>query len=125
MAFPKRTGDRRYATEMAAQKGITTIHTAEIQYYSQYGQYATSLPQLAALIDRDLATGEKGGFKFVLQQTPTGYILLVNPTAFGTSGMHTFFSDQSLAIHVHTGRESATANDPLLGETQQQRHKTG
>jgi type IV pilus assembly protein PilA len=121
--FPKRTSDR-YAQEMAAQKAITTIHTAEIQYYSQYGQYATSLSQLATLIDRDLAAGEKGGFKFVLQQTPTGYALSVNPAVFGTSGTHTYFSDQSMAIHVHNGPEPATANDGLLGETQQQQQQT-
>jgi type IV pilus assembly protein PilA len=105
-------------------KAIATINSAEIQYYSQYGRYATSLAQLGptagALIDRNLATGKTGGFNFVLQQSPTGYILLVKPTVFGTSGKHTFYSDQSLAIHVHNGPEPATANDSLLGETHQQ-----
>ena len=77
----------------------------------------------AELIDRDLASGEKGGFKFNLQQTPTGYALLVNPTAFGTSGSHTYFSDQSMTIHQHSGQEPATVNDPLLGETTQQQQQ--
>lgn len=132
VALPKLNNARRYAQEMAAEKAITTVHTAETQYYSQYGQYATTLAQLgppasgapspngADLIDRDLASGEKGNFKFVLQQTPTGYALAVTPTAFGTSGTHTFFSDQSMSIHVHNGQEPATVNDPLLGENQQQ-----
>jgi|SRR5579863_3642440 len=132
VALPKLTSARRYAQEMAAAKAITTVHTAETQYYSQYGQYATSLLQLgppasgtpgpagAELIDKDLASGEKGGFKFVLQQTATGYALNVNPVAFGTGGTHTYFSDQSMSIHQHNGPEPATANDPLLGETQQQ-----
>jgi type IV pilus assembly protein PilA len=136
VALPKLTSARRYAQEMAATKAITTIHTAETQYYSQFGNYATSLTQLgppasgaagpngAELIDRDLASGEKGGFKFVLQQTPTGYALAVTPTAFGTSGTHTYFSDQSMTIHVHNGQEPATANDGLLGESQQQQQQT-
>jgi type IV pilus assembly protein PilA len=136
VALPKLTNARRYAQEMAAEKAITTIHTAETQYYSQYGQYATTLTQLgppasgtagpngAELIDKDLASGEKGGFKFVLQPTPSGYGVVVNPTSFGTSGSHTFFSDQSMAIHVHNGQEPATVNDPLLGETQQQQQTT-
>ena len=101
VALPKLTSARRYAQEMAAVKAISTIHTAETQYYSQYGQYATTLQQLgppasgsaapngAELIDRDLASGQKGGFQFVLTQTPTGYGLQVTPTAFGTSGTHT------------------------------------
>ena len=46
VALPKLTSARRYAQEMAAAKAITTIHTAETQYYSQYGVYATSLAQL-------------------------------------------------------------------------------
>jgi type IV pilus assembly protein PilA len=135
VALPKLTSARRYAQEMAATKAITTIHTAETQYYSQFGQYATSLAQLgppasgaagpngADLIDRDLASGEKGGFKFVLQQTPTGYAVAVAPIVFNTSGTHTYFSDQSMAIHVHSGQEPATANDGLLGETQQQQQQ--
>jgi prepilin-type N-terminal cleavage/methylation domain-containing protein len=135
VALPKLTSARRYAQEMAAAKAITTIHTAETQYYSQYGAYATSLAQLgppasgnpgpngAELIDRDLASGEKGGFKFVLQQTQTGYALQVAPVAFGTGGTHTYYSDQSMSIHQHNGQEQATAADPLLGETQQQQQQ--
>jgi prepilin-type N-terminal cleavage/methylation domain-containing protein len=135
VALPKLTSARRYAQEMAAAKAITTVHTAETQYYSQYGVYATSLQQLgppasgtpnpsgAELIDKDLASGEKGGFKFVLQQTQTGYALNVNPVAFGTSGTHTYYSDQSMSIHQHNGQEPATASDPLLGETQQQQQQ--
>src|SRR5579863_6245469 len=46
VALPKLTSARRYAQEMAAVKAITTIHTAETQYYSQYGAYATTLQQL-------------------------------------------------------------------------------
>jgi hypothetical protein len=67
------TGSREL---LAAVKAITTIHTAETQYYSEHGGYAASLAQLgpngADLIDNDLASGEKGGFKFVAQQTRSG-----------------------------------------------------
>jgi type IV pilus assembly protein PilA len=105
VALARDTSDSGYAREMAAAKAITTIHTAEVQYYSQYGRYATSLAQLgpaansspspdgAELIDRDLASGEKNSFKFVLRHTPTGYALSVTPTASGTSGTHTYYSD--------------------------------
>jgi hypothetical protein len=122
---------------MAAARAITTVHTAETQYYSQYGQYATALAQLgppasgtpgpngAELIDKDLASGEKGGFKVILVQTQTGYALNVNPIAFGTGGTHTYYSDQSMTIHQHSGQEPATATDPLLGETQQQKRQQG
>jgi type II secretory pathway pseudopilin PulG len=73
IAAPKLTNTRRYAQEMAAVKAIETIHTAQTQYFSQYGAYATSLMHLgppangapdltqAGLIDEGLANGEKGG----------------------------------------------------------------
>jgi prepilin-type N-terminal cleavage/methylation domain-containing protein len=128
VALPKLNNARRYAQEMAAVKAITTIHTAEAQYYSQYGQYATALTQLgpptngapgpngADLIDRDLASGDKGGFKFNLQPSQSGYSVAVVPDAYGTSGTHTFYSDQSMTIHQHSGQEPATVNDPIIGE---------
>jgi hypothetical protein len=91
-----------FREEMAAKAAIKAVQSAETQY-SQYGQYAASLAQLgpngAELIDRDLASGEKGGFKFILQQTQTGFSLDVNPVAFGTSATHTYYSDQSMEIH--------------------------
>ena len=136
VALPKLAKARLFAQEMAATKAITTIHTAETQYYSQYGQYATSLTQLgpptsgtagpngAELIDRDIASGEKGGFKFVLQPTQTGYALSAAPIQYGTSGTHTYFSDQSMSIHVHNGQEPATVNDGLMGETASQQQQT-
>jgi type IV pilus assembly protein PilA len=112
--------DPRWRSEMTAVNAMTTIHTAETQYYSQFGRYATSLAQLgptgANLIDRHLASGEKGGFKFVLRQAQTGYALTVHPVAFGTSGIHTYYSDQSMSIHQHNGAEPATVGDPPLGE---------
>ena len=128
VALPKLNNARRYAQEMAAVKAISTIHTAESMYYSQYGQYATTLTQLgpptngaagpngADLIDRDLASGTKGGFKFNLQPAQAGYAVTVTPEAYGASGTHTYYSDQSMSIHQHTGQEPATANDPLIGE---------
>ena len=135
VALPKLTKARTFAQEMAAQKAINTIHTAETQYYSQYGQYATSLTQLgpptsgtasasgAELIDKELAAGEKGNFKFTIAPTPTGYTVTAIPTQFGVSGNHTYFSDQSMAIHQHSGPEPATPNDPLSGEKEQQQTK--
>jgi type IV pilus assembly protein PilA len=129
VALPKLTTAVRGARETGAVKAITTIHTAQVQYYSNFNRYAASMqelgpptsgapgPQAAELIERDLASGEKGGYKYTLQVTPTGYIITAVPSQFGTSGSKTYYSDQGMGIHVHNGQEPATANDPLLGET--------
>ena len=114
-----------FAQEMGAMKTITTIHTAEAQYFSQFGKFAGSLqelgppasgaagPSAADLIPGLLAnTGEGSGYKYVLTLTATGYTVNANPDAFGTTGTRTFYSDQSLTIHNHYGQEPASATDP-------------
>ena len=122
VALPKLTSARRYAQEMAAAKAITTIHTAETQYYSQYGRYASSLnelgpptsgaasPAAADVIGNDLSGGEKQGYKFTFTGNAGGYVINANPTAFGNSGSRTFYSDQSMVIRQNYGPENATAN---------------
>jgi prepilin-type N-terminal cleavage/methylation domain-containing protein len=127
IALPRFGNARRYATEMAAMKTITTVHTAETQYFSQYGKFAGTLTELgppasggpsasaADLIPGGLAqTGENNGYKFVLALTANGYTVNANPTLFGTTGSRTFFSDQSMTIHQHAGQEPATGADPEL-----------
>jgi prepilin-type N-terminal cleavage/methylation domain-containing protein len=122
MALPRLNTARRGAYETGAIKAITTIHTAQAQYYSQFGKYAESLavlgppasgaPNASAsdLLPGDLSKGEKGGYRFELQLKPEtgGYVVNASPTAFGTSGSRTFFSDQSLTIRQHFGPEPAT-----------------
>jgi type IV pilus assembly protein PilA len=101
-------------------KGITTIHTAEVQYYSSYGRFATSLRELGPsgvnLIERDLAGGKKDGNRFTLTATPAGYAISAGPDQSCTSADKNYFSDQGMGIHVHNAPEPATLNDPLQGE---------
>ena len=126
MAIPHLDKARRQAMETGAIQAITTIHTAQAQYYSQFGKYAESLtalgppasgnpsPSAAELISGDLASGEKGGFKYAMQVTPLGYTLNANPVAFNNTGGRTFYSDQTLVIRQNMGIEPATAASPEL-----------
>jgi len=124
IAAPRLSRARMYAQETAALAAIKTIQTVQVQYYSQYGKYATSLQELgppssgaaspaaADLIQNDLASGEKQGYKFTVTGTPGGYIVNANPVAFNSSGSRTFWSDQSMTIRQNYGQEPATANSP-------------
>ncbi len=126
VAMPRLSKSRMYAQEMAAVQAIKTLHIAQTQYYSTYGKYAETLaalgpptsgaagPAASDLIQEDLATGEKQGYKFTLTATPGGYIINANPIAFGTSGSRTFFSDQSMTIRNNYGQEPATATSSLF-----------
>ncbi|MGA2435581.1 MAG: prepilin-type N-terminal cleavage/methylation domain-containing protein [Bryobacteraceae bacterium] len=126
IALPKINTARMSAQEMAAIKQIGTIHTAQAQYYSQFGANATKLDQLgpptsgnpgpaaADLIPGDLAKGLKTGYVFTLQASPLGYTVNANPQTFGSSGRRCFFSDQTLVVRENWGAEPATINSPEI-----------
>ncbi|HWB96942.1 MAG TPA: prepilin-type N-terminal cleavage/methylation domain-containing protein [Bryobacteraceae bacterium] len=120
IALPKLNRARMYAQETASIAAIKTIHSAQTQYFSQFGRFATNLTELgppssgqpgpsgADLIPGDLANGEKSGYKFVVASGPGGYTISAVPLVYNTSGTRTFFSDQSLVIRENYGQEPAT-----------------
>ena len=122
IALPKLNRARMYAQETAAIKHVQTIHTAQTQYFSQFGRFAANLAELgpaasgapnasaADLIPGDLAAGEKGGYKYILAANPSGYTINANPVAYNSTGSRTFFSDQSLVIRENYGQDPATVN---------------
>jgi type IV pilus assembly protein PilA len=127
IAMPKLTNAKKFAQETAALRAIQTIHTAEVQYNSQYGRYAVSLAELgppasgaasaaaADLIGNDLANGIKQGYKFTVAGNNGGYIVNANPINYGTDGNKTFYSDQTMVIHENNGPEPATATSKEQG----------
>ena len=127
IAMPKLSNAKRFAQETAAIRAIQTIHTAEVQYSSQYGRFATSLTELgppatgaaspasADLIGNDLSNGTKQGYKFTLTGSPSGYTVLAVPEVFGTTGSKTFYSDQTMVIRENDGAEPATVNSKEIG----------
>jgi len=126
IAVPKFTHAQMYTRETAAIQAIKAIHTAEVQYQSQFGRYAASLTELgppasgtantsaADLIGNDLANGEKQGYKFIVAATTGGYTINANPVSYNTSGSRSFYSDQSMVIHENYGPEPATAQSKEL-----------
>jgi prepilin-type N-terminal cleavage/methylation domain-containing protein len=126
IAMPKLNRARMYSQETAAIGAIRTLHTAQVQFNSQYGRFATSLTELgppasggpsaaaADLIGNDLSGGEKSGYKFSLTGNPSGYIINANPIAYNSSGSRTFYSDQSMVIRENYGPEPATLNSKEL-----------
>jgi prepilin-type N-terminal cleavage/methylation domain-containing protein len=126
IALPKLNRAKMYAHETAAIKTMQTIHTAQTQYQSQFGRFATSLtelgppqsgqpgPQSADLIDNNLATGEKSGYKFTVTGNQAGYVISAVPVAYNSTGSRTFYSDQTMQIRQNYGPEPATAQSPEL-----------
>ena len=127
IALPKMGAARMHAQEMAAVADIRTITQAEIQYSSQFGNYATSLTQLgppasgaaegvasAGLIPGNLAAGSANGYNFTVAAIPTGYSVVAVPKTFGSTGRRTFYSDQSGTVHENWGQDPANAQSPEI-----------
>jgi hypothetical protein len=76
---PKRINERAFAREMAAEKAVTTIHTAETQYYAKHERYAVTLKRLG--LNAAALTG--GNALIVLRPTPVGYSVTASPTPPG------------------------------------------
>jgi len=114
---------RMHAQEMSAVAEVRTINQAQVQYQSQFGQYATSLAQLgppatagaaegpaaAGLIPGSLASGSASGYNFTVAATPGGYSVTAVPKAFGSTGRRTFYSDQTAVIRENWGQDPASA----------------
>lgn len=122
VAIPRLDKARMQTQETAAVRQIQTLHTAQAQYYSQFGRYATKLEELgpptsgqegpsgAGLIPGDFAKGTKSGYLFIVQGGPGGYTINANPETFNSTGRRTFFSDQTMVIRENWGAEPATVN---------------
>jgi type IV pilus assembly protein PilA len=127
-ALPKMSKSQMHTRETGAIVTLRTINTAQIQYQSQFGQYATSLAQLgppagagsaegaqaANLIPGNLAGGSTGGYNFTLTQTPSGYAATAVPKAFDNTGRRSFYTDQTGVIRESTTQEPATVNSPEI-----------
>jgi type IV pilus assembly protein PilA len=137
IAVPQMGKQLMAAHESATITEIQTIHQAEIQYYSQFGQYASALSQLgppasgaagpsaAEIIPKNLADGHASGYVFTVTATPTGYAINANPEQFGSSGSRTFYSDQTLVIRNNYTQEPATVASPAIGTALTSQPATG
>jgi type IV pilus assembly protein PilA len=131
IALPQMSKSRMNAQEMAAIREVQTINQAQIQYQSQFGQFATSLAQLgppasagaaegpeaAGLIPAGLASGSASGYNFTVTPTPQGYAVTAVPKQFGSTGRRTFYSDQTGITRQNWTQDPATASSPELGSS--------
>jgi type IV pilus assembly protein PilA len=126
IAVPRLSVAQMSAREMAVVREVQTINTAETQYMSQFGRYATTLaelgpptsggpgPQAADLIPGSLSSGEKDGYTFILTATPQGYTVNANPKVYNSSGRRTFYADQNMILHQNWSSEPANVSSPEM-----------
>jgi type IV pilus assembly protein PilA len=126
IALPKFNVAQMTSRELAAQQELRTISTAQVQYQSQFGRYATNMAELgppasgnpgpagADLVPSSLAGGEKDQYTFTLTATQQGYSLVATPKVYNSSGRKSFYTDQSMIIRESMGPDPANATSPEI-----------
>jgi hypothetical protein len=97
---------------------ITSIHTAETQYYFEYGRYGRLQdlgPQSADLISNELAGGRTRDYAIATELTNDGYRITAVPRDSECHACRSFYSDQTMLIRVGKGSEFASASNTILG----------
>ena len=133
IAIPNLIKARMQANEASAVASIHALNTAEMSYSSAFPTigFSASLADLgdggsspcpgsataSCYIDPNLAGGTKSGYKFTWSKgsgTPTtGYSIVSDPVAPGTSGTRGFYTDQSGVIRYNSGAGASSADSPL------------
>lgn len=105
------------ANEEAARLGVMTIVTTQITFSAlNKGEYAASLSKLesAELLDSELASGSKNGYRFNMVVGGESFTVTATPIEFGTTGKHSYFSDETGVVRYEMGKVFADKNSPAL-----------
>ena len=137
IAIPNLIRSRMAANEASAVASIRTINTSEVLYSTTYavatlfsakltdmadsaGTCGTVAPTAtnACLIDNVLANANaapgKSGYTFVYAPGGGGYTVVADAVQQGSSGVRSFFSDQTLVIRAKNPGPGAGAGDPAI-----------
>jgi type IV pilus assembly protein PilA len=126
IAIPNLLRARIAANESSAVGGIRTLITAEVAYAAKHPDegFTCSLRSLrdSESIDAGLASGEKSGYRFQLQDCSqefgsanTRFRVVASPVVGNQTGIRAFCSDESAVIHADAGglAQRCMAGPPL------------
>lgn len=69
----------------------------------------------AGLIDAELGSGTKAGYRFELVPLETSFKVTAVPIQYGRTGDWSFYLDESGVIRGQTSNREANAHDPPIG----------
>jgi type IV pilus assembly protein PilA len=140
IAIPNLIRSKMAANEASAVASIRTVNTSEVVYSSTYNVAnvfspdlkslgdagnsalcaATAVPNAtnACLIDPalELATASatpKSGYYFTYAVGTGTYTVNGDPSALNSTGVRSFFSDQTVVIRAHSGAAAAATDSPI------------
>jgi type IV pilus assembly protein PilA len=120
LSVPNLSKSKMAAHESSAISGMRTLVTAQITYATRSGSgdFAPDLATLqsANLIDSVMGSGTAEAYLYSLSGSGIQYTIDARPLVYGSSGIRSFFTDESNAIRYTTADAAATASDPGLGQ---------
>ncbi len=115
IAVPGLRKARQYANSGSAIQSLRTITTGEYTYERTHHQYATLNTLFTqALINADLADGDKSGYTFTILVGPTSKTFTCTATPESDAGLLAhFFVDETGVIRYNTGAPANATSDPI------------
>jgi len=120
LSVPNLVKSKMAAHESSAISAVRTLVTAQITFAAKSGSgnFAADLTELEAanLIDSVMGSGTAEAYSFSLSGSGIQYTIDARPLVYGSSGIRSFFTDESGAIRYTTADAAATGSDPGLGQ---------
>jgi type IV pilus assembly protein PilA len=133
IAIPNLSKNKAQANETAAVESLRTFNGSVLLYSNTYGGFPHALSEMgpapgggatssasADLIDSVLASGVKSGYRFTYAPgaaDPAGnvlaYTITATPVVPGSSGIRSFFTDQSGTIRASSNGIADVTSTPL------------
>ncbi|MEW6008834.1 MAG: prepilin-type N-terminal cleavage/methylation domain-containing protein [Candidatus Omnitrophota bacterium] len=118
LAIPNLLRARMSTNESAAQSSLRTISTSAESYRAVSIYYPPSLNALSSTtppyIDTVLGSGAKQGYNFSLVSGSFTFSATARPQTYGTSGVRSFFVDESGVIRYTSADAQPTVTDPPI-----------
>ena len=118
IAIPNLLRARLNANESAAVSALRTVSAAAISYRSVNATYPSNLAALSGsvppYIDAVLGAGAKQGYSFILTGVTNTFTATARPQTFQTTGVRSFFVDESGVIRWTSADAAAVVGSAAL-----------
>ncbi len=120
IAIPNLVRSKVVANEGKAITSVRSLGTAQVTYATKNGAgtFAADLSTLetAGLIDSVLGSGTTDSYAFSVSGSGVTFQINATPLVYQTTGIRSFFADESGVIRYNTANARATASSPGLGQ---------
>jgi type IV pilus assembly protein PilA len=122
IAVPNLLQSKIAANEGSAISSVRNLTSSQMTYSSSLGsgQFASlAVLSTANMVDNVLGSGTKDGYTFVISTGSgnTTFTISARPITYSTTGIRSFFSDDSGIIRYNTANAAATTVSPPLGKS--------